>query len=313
MKYLKNLCNLLLILSLLGMNCCKKQVPVWESEDKVKIVATTTMVADLVRQIGGDHVEVYGLMNDTVNPHDYESRPVDVNATKSADLVIYSGIHLEAQLAEMLEKMEKALAVTSTMKKESLIASEDEQSSYADPHVWGDPMLWVEAVQPVVDALSKVDASNAAAYKSAGEAYVEKLKAHHQWAQSRINEIPAEHKVLVTSHDAFMYFSRAYGIEVKAIDGLAPGDKGGPKKVAALIEFIKARDLKMIFPEHAVNQKGIQAIAKDAGVKVSDKMLFSDATGVLGEKETVNGETYDLGTYLGMQKHNVNAVVEGLK
>jgi len=295
------------------LSSCNKKAEIWTSEGKVKVVATTTMVADLVNQIGGDKVEVHGLMDEGTNPHSYENKASDTVATKSADLVFYSGLHLEHKLAEALEGMSNSTAVTSGMDKASLIAPAEGVSEYSDPHVWGDPELWIEAVKPVVASLSKADAANAEYYKKRGEAYVAELVELDKWSKSRLDEIPAENRVLVTSHDAFMYLSKAYDLEVKAIDGLSPDDNAGPKKVKQLIQFIKDRKLKMIFPEHAVNAKSVESIAQDAGVAVSKLELFSDATGVSGEMETVNGETYDLGTYIGMQKHNVNAIVEGLK
>ncbi len=299
--------------TLLASSCNKKNKVIWKTDDKVKVVATTTMVTDLVKQIGGDKVEVYGLMDEGVDPHSYEGKPTDTIATKTADLVVYSGLHLEHKLADMLEKMDKSVAATTEMDKKSLITPEEELSQYADPHVWGDPQLWAKAVKPVVEALSKTDATNADYYKKRGDVYLVELNRLYVWSKKRLTEIPDEHRVLVTSHDAFMYFSRAYGLEVKAIDGLAPDDKAGPKKVKDLIQFIKDRKLKMIFSEHAVNAKSVKSIAQDAGVAISEKELFSDATGISGEMETVNGETYDLGTYIGMQKHNVNAIVGGLK
>jgi len=204
-------------------------------------------------------------------------------------------------------------AVTSGMGKSDLIIPEEKYSKYADPHVWGDPMLWAKTILVVVKALATKDPENGDKYASRGAAYLAELAELNNWAQERLSEIPAERRILVTSHDAFMYYSRAFKFEVRAIDGLAPGDKGGPKKVKELIEFIKDKQLKMIFPESAANSKGIAAIAKDAGVAVSEHELFADATGKRGEMETVNGETYDVGTYIGMMKHNVNAIVEGLK
>lgn len=303
----------LLLVALFGSSCNNKKAKIWSSTGKLKVVATTTMVADLVRQIGGDKVEVYGLMDEGIDPHSYSGKASDTNATKSADLVVFSGLDLEHKLAENLQRMDNSLAVTAGMDKESLIYPEADLSKYADPHVWGDPQLWAETINPVVGVLSKADPENADYYKKRGEAYRDDLGKLHLWSQKRLAGIPAEHRVLVTSHDAFMYFSRAYDLEVRAIDGLAPGDKAGPKKVQELIKFIKERKLKMIFAEHAVNAKSVQSIAQDAEVAVSEKVLFSDATGVLGEMETVNGETYDVGTYIGMQKHNVNAIVEGLK
>lgn len=299
--------------ALLALSCNNKKGATWKSTDKVKVVTTTTMVTDLVKQIGGDKVEVYGLMDEGIDPHSYTGKTSDTLATKSADLVIYSGLDLEHKLADMLERMENTLAVTAGIEKGLLIRPEADLSQYSDPHVWGDPQLWVKTVQPVVDALSKADAANADYYQKRGDAYIVELNELYAWSKKRLAEIPAEHRVLVTSHDAFMYFSRAYDLEVRAIDGLAPGDKAGPKKVQDLIKFIKDRKLKMIFAEHSVNAKSVNSIAQDAGVSVSDKELFSDATGSLGEIETVNGESYDLGSYIGMQKHNVNAIVEGLK
>jgi manganese/zinc/iron transport system substrate-binding protein len=298
-------------------NCTEKSV--WQSSDpfenggKLRVVATTTMVQDLVKVIGGDEVEIYGLMGDGVDPHSYTERSTDTTALKSADLVFYSGLHLEEKLQENLEHLKTSHAVTSSMERSELIIPEEKYSKYADPHVWGDPMLWAKTIDVVVDALVAKDPKNAEKYKERGVVYLEELKELNKWAKQRLSEIPVERRILVTSHDAFMYYSRAFDFEVRAIDGLAPGDKGGPKKIKELINFIKEKQLKMIFPESAANSKGIAAIAKDAGVPVSEHELIADATGRRGEMETVNGETYDLGSYIGMMKHNVNAIVEGLK
>lgn len=305
------------VLSLLAImlsNCSgKNSNQVWQSSDKLKIAATTTMVQDLVKVIGGDEVEVYGLMGEGIDPHSYTERPTDMAALKSADLVFYSGLHLEEKLQENLEKLKHSYAVTGRIEKTDLIIPEEKYGNYADPHFWGDPMLWAKAVPVVVEALVEKDPENGAKYKERGEAYLKELADLEKWAKERLSEIPAERRILVTSHDAFMYYARAFDFEVRAIDGLAPGDKGGPKKVEELIAFIKEKQLKMIFPESAANSKGIAAIAKDAGVAVSEHELFADATGKQGEIATSNGESYDLGSYIGMIKHNVNAIVEGLK
>ncbi len=308
-------------LSLLVFNSCggKGSQNVWESADgfesgaKLKIAATTTMVQDLVKVIGGDDVEIYGVMGEGVDPHSYSSRSSDRQALKSADLVFYNGLHLEETLQKNIELLKTAHRVTSGMEKSELVQPEEKYSAYADPHVWGDPLLWSKTIDVVVDALVAKDAKNGEKYKERGDAYRKELMDLSEWAKGRMREVPAERRILVTSHDAFMYYARAFDFEVKAIDGLAPGDKSGPKKVEELVAFIRERQLKMIFPESAANKKGIEAIAKDAGVAVSDKELYADATGKVGELETVNGETYDLGSYIGMIKHNVNAIVEGLK
>jgi manganese/zinc/iron transport system substrate-binding protein len=306
----------IILFSLIALlsNCSEqKSSGVWKSDDKVKVAATTTMVQDLVKVIGGDEVEIYGLMAEGMDPHSYSERSTDMTALKSADLVFYNGLHLEEKLQENLEKLKHSHAVTSGMEKMDIIIPEEKYSEYADPHVWGDPLLWAEAVPVVVEALVEKDPENAKKYKERGLMYMTELTLLEIWAKKRLSEIPAGRRVLITSHDAFMYYARAFNFEVRAIDGLAPGDKGGPKKVAELIEFIKERKVKMIFPESEANSKGIESIAQEAGVAVSKHELFADATGKQGEMETVNGETYDLGSYLGMMKHNINAIVEGLK
>lgn len=298
-------------------NCSEKSV--WRSTEpfetggKLRVTATTTMIQDLVCVIGGEEVEIYGIMADGIDPHSYTQRASDVTAITSADLIFYNGIHLEATLQGKLENLENANVVTTQLNQDELIQPSEENTKYADPHVWGDPLLWAKTIPVVVDALSKKDPANKDKYSSRGAAYREELIALHTWAKSRIGEIPVDQRYLITSHDAFMYFSRAFDIEVRAIDGLAPGDKSGPKKVAELVNFIKEKNIKMIFPESASNSKGVKAIAQDAGTAVSEHELFADACGKRGEMETSNGETYDVGTYIGMIKHNVNSVVDGLK
>ena len=318
----KRFCSLAVIgLSLLSLIGCGGNGldDIWESTEsfesgaKLKVATTTTIVQDLVRVIGGDEVDVYGLMGEGIDPHSYVERPSDMVALKSADVIFYSGLHLEEKLQENLEKLEHSYAVTSGIEKSELIIPEEKYEAYADPHVWGDPALWGKTIQVVVDVLVAKDAKNAELYKARGVAHFAELVELKSWAKNRLSEVPVEHRILVTSHDAFMYYANAFGFEVRAIDGLAPGDKGGPKKVKELVEFIKEKKLKMIFPESAANSKGISAIAKDAGVAVSEHELFADATGKRGVMETVNGETYDVGTYVGMIKHNINAIVEGLK
>ncbi len=304
------------VAGMVAVSGCGDGESIWKSKGKVKVVATTTMVADLVRVIGGDEVEVICLMQDGINPHSYVSRPSDTMAMQSADVIFYSGLHLEGKMHEVLEKLRergRAYAVTSKLTADDVIVPEEKFAGYADPHVWGDPGLWLKGVDVVVEVLSKKDAAHAQVYEQRGEAYKKQLAELRGWAQSRLDEIPPEKRYLVTSHDAFMYYERAYGLVVRAIDGLAPGDKGGPKKVRELVQFIKQKRLKTIFAESAANPKAVAAIAQEAGVKLSPHKLFADAAGKRGEMEEVRGERYDIGTYVGMIKHNINAIVEGLR
>lgn len=303
-------------LSVALVSCGKKDgnsAGIWQDEDKVHAVATSTMVADMVKIIGGDQVEVIGLMDPTVDPHDYAQTFEDTAAIKSADVVFYSGLHLEGKMQDGLEKRtakgDKVYAVSDAIPHEMILGAEHAH----DPHVWGDPAIWAHTIDEVVKGLSAVDAANASKFQQRGEVYRAELIELKAWALNRVQEIPEGQRVMVTSHDAFEYFGNAFGFKVKALQGLSSADSVGLASANKLIAFIKENDLKMIFPESSVNDKGIIAVADNAGVSVSKQHLFSDACGTPGDVVDVLGEKYDKGTYVGMIKHNVNVVVEGLK
>lgn len=290
-----------------------KSAGIWQHEEKVNVVATSTMVADMVRVIGGDKVEVIGLMDPTVDPHDYAQTFEDTAAIKSADVVFYSGLHLEGKMQDGLEKLaakgEKVYAVTDAIPHGDII----EEEGGHDPHVWGDPEIWANTIDEVVKGLSSVDAANADDYAVRGASYRTELLELKSWATARVQEIPEGQRVMVTSHDAFAYFGNAFGFKVKGLQGLSSADEAGLNSANQLVAFIKENKIKMIFPESSVNDKGIKAVADNAGVAVSEVHLFSDACGSPGDIAEVNGDSYDKGTYIGMIKHNVNTAVEGLK
>ena len=304
-------------LGVLAMSSCDKNVSIWEDEAKVNAVATSHMVTDLVQVIGGDKVEVVGMMKAGVDPHSYDQTASDVAAMNTADVIFYSGLHLEGHVQQGLEKRtakgDDVYAVTMNMMKEELIQPEEDFAAYADPHVWGDPELWSKTIDVVVEGLSKEAPAHADEFKQRGEEYRKQLLELKEWSKQRISEVPVDQRVLVTSHDAFFYFAKAYNFDVRGLQGLSTENISGVKDVEDLIAFIKERKLKMIFPESSVNKKGIQTVADKAGVKLSHEELFSDAMGESGDVVEVNGESYDRGTYIGMQKHNINTIVEGLK
>ncbi|MFC5049461.1 metal ABC transporter solute-binding protein, Zn/Mn family [Rubritalea spongiae] len=304
-------------LGIVGLNSCNKQVSIWQDEAKINVVATSTMVTDLVQVIGGDKVEVIGMMKSGVDPHSYEQTASDVAAMNTADVIFYSGLHLEGHVQEGLEKRaakgDDVYAVTKNMSKEELVQPEEEFASYADPHVWGDPELWAKTIDVVVEGLAKESPEFSAEFKERGESYRVELLKLKEWSKNRIAEVADDQRVLVTSHDAFFYFAEAYDFEVKGLQGLSTENVSGVKDVEDLISFIKERKLKMIFPESSVNKKGIETVASKAGVKLSHEELFSDAMGEPGDVVELHGESYDRGTYIGMQKHNINTIVDGLK
>lgn len=286
-------------------------------EGKLRVVTTTTMVTDMVRVIGGDRISVQGLMGPGVDPHSYQITFNDTVALRQADIIFYSGHHLEGKMQDVLEKRAKkhggVFAVTDGVAGNLLLKPQEEFKGYYDPHIWGNPKLWSKCVGVVVNALCEADPEGVADYQARAEAYTAQLVELHEWAEQRMAEIPAQQRVLVTSHDAFLYLGEAFGIEVKGLQGVSTSSEAGLKDRAELVAFIKRTQIKSIFPESSVNAKGIRAVADEAGVKVSEHELFSDAMGEPGDKVTLHGETYDRGTYIGMIKHNVNTIVDGLK
>lgn len=283
----------------------------------LRVVTTSTMVTDMVKTIGGDRLHVYGVMGAGVDPHSYQVVAADSAALLKADLVFYSGLHLEGKMQDSLEDRAKkkgdVYAVTDGIPQEKLLQPQNQFSGYHDPHVWGDPSVWVHGIDVVVAALSKADPEGAESYAERGASYRNELIDLHRWIKKRMAEVPENQRVLVTSHDAFYYFGNGFGFEVRGLQGVSTNSESGLKDRAELVAFIKQRGLKMIFPESSVNAKGIKAVASEAGVAVSLRELFSDAMGEPGDTTTLHGETYDKGRYTGMIKHNINTIVDGLK
>ena len=281
----------------------------------LEVAATTTMVADLVRNVGGDRVEVKGLMGAGVDPHLYKPTAADITTLQKARVTFYSGLHLEGQMAELFTRLGKAgrkvYPVTAAIPESELLRPAEFAGSF-DPHVWGDAALWSKCIGPIVRGLAEADAAGLADYTKRGEAYREELMRLHEWAKKRAAEVPAERRILITSHDAFNYLGRAYGFQVVGVQGISTVTEAGLADISKTVDFIKQKGVKAIFVETSVARAAIERISKDSGAKIGGE-LFSDAMGTPGTKVTVAGETYDEGTYIGMLKHNINTAVEALK
>lgn len=284
---------------------------VYSAESKLKVTATVTMVSDLVRQVGGDKVEVQGLMGPGVDPHLYKATTADLAKLRNADVVFYCGLYLEGKMQDILSSMRSSKksvhAVTDSIPKDRLIDSTD-GSNHPDPHIWFDVELWSNCVDTVVKGLSQCSPENKDHFVKRGDAYKEQLKGLHAWAKKRAAELSAEQRILATSHDAFNYFGRAYGFKVVGLQGISTVTEASLSDVVKMVEYIKQNKVKAVFVESSVPHKTLERVSQDAGVKIGGE-LFSDATGTPGQVE--NG--YDLGTYEGMIKHNLNTIVEALR
>lgn len=282
-----------------------------EAAAKIKVTTTVGMVGDLVKQVGGEQVEVTGLMGPGVDPHLYKATAADVSKLRRADVIFYNGLMLEGKMTEILEKLRRpkkhVYAVTDSVAKSKLLKPEDFEGHY-DPHLWFDVDLWSGCVDSVVKGLSAYSRKDAAAFARNGRAVKAKLKQLHQWALGRAGEIPRAARVLITSHDAYNYFGRAYGFQVIGLQGVSTVTEAGLKEMASLVDFIRKRKVKAIFVESSVSPAAIKRISEDAGVKIGGE-LFSDAMGRPGQME----HGYDVGTYEGMIRHNLNTIVDALR
>jgi manganese/zinc/iron transport system substrate-binding protein len=282
---------------------------------KLNVVTTTTMVTDMVKEIGGDRVKVVGLMGPGVDPHLYKPASGDVVKLQRAKIIFYSGLMLEGRMTDLFFRMARAgklvYAVTESIPEKDRLEP-PEFAGHWDPHVWGDPILWSNCIVTVVDGLSKADPAGAAGYAKRGQAVVASYKAMRAWALKRIAAVPREQRILVTSHDAFNYFGQAFGFQVVAVQGLSTVTEAGLADIVKTVDFIKQKKIKAIFVESSVNPAAIKRVSKDSDVKIGGE-LFSDACGALGDMHEAHGEKYDVGTYIGMLKHNVNTVVDALK
>ncbi len=254
---------------------------------KIKIVTTTTMLTDLVKTIGGDKVEVSGLMGEGVDPHLYIAGAGDIKKLTEADIVIYGGLHLEGKMTEIFEKMEKEnkkiINVGDKLDKSKIVMEEE---NVPDPHVWFDTELWKNEAEIVAAELSKINEENSAYYMENLQKYKMELDELTSYIKSSINEIPEKSRVLVTAHDAFGYFGKQFGLEVKAIQGVSTDSETGTKNINDLADFIVKRDIKAIFVESSVPKKSIEALqeavkSKGKEVKIGGE-LYSDS---LGDKE----------------------------
>lgn len=278
---------------------------------RLRVVTTTSIVTDLVRQVAGDFAQVEGLMGPGVDPHLYKPTAADIVRLQRAEVIFYNGLMLEGRMTDVFTKLARSkrhvYAVTESIPEDELLQPAAFEGHF-DPHVWFDVQLWAKCVDIVVAGLAAADAPNADAYRRQGEAVRARLAALHAWARAKADELPAERRVLVTSHDAYNYFGRAYGFTVVGLQGISTATEAGLADVARLSDFIRTRGVKAVFVESSVSPATIERVARDSGTRVGGE-LFSDA---MGEPGQIEGG-YNLGTYEGMIKHNLSTIVDALK
>lgn len=277
--------------------------------ERLKVVATVGMVADLASRIAGDRGTVTTLMGEGVDPHLYKASPGDLRLLSQADVVLGVGLHLEGRMAESLEQLGRTRRVVLVGEaiERSHVHHKADDPQQTDPHLWFDVALWAETVRPIVRALSEAEPASAEVFAKRGEEVRTSLLALDTWVRGRLASIPAERRVVVTAHDAFGYFSRAYGIEVLAIQGMSTESEASLKDLNRLVDTLVQRRIPAVFVETSVPRKTIEALREGCLARGHDVIiggeLFSDAMGAAGTPE---------GTYEGMVRHNVETIVRAL-
>jgi manganese/zinc/iron transport system substrate-binding protein len=294
------------VLSLLLLLGCASQPQRVESDGaELYIVTTTGMLADLARSVGGERVRVDALMGPGTDPHIYQASPGDISKLNRADLVLYNGLHLEGRMGEMLERLGRkkpVLALAETLPNSELI-----HDGAPDPHVWFDVILWAQLVDPLVDQLVAQDPEGESEYRNRATDVKRRLEELDRMIREELAKIPDQRRILITAHDAFRYFGRAYGIEVVGIQGISTESEASLREINHLVDLIVTRQVPAIFIETSVSEKNVQALLEGARRRGWDARvggeLFSDAMGAAGTPE---------GTYEGMLLHNVRQIVDAL-
>jgi manganese/zinc/iron transport system substrate-binding protein len=277
---------------------------------QVRVATTTNFITDLARRIGGDRVRVTGLMGPGVDPHTYKASAGDVKTLAEADLVLYGGLELEGKMGDVFARLAEhrpTVAVTRDIPREQLLG-EPQHPDRPDPHVWFDPTLWERAARTVAGELARLDPAHATEYRHNARAYVRELRGLDAYARERLAAIPERSRVLVTSHDAFRYLGRRYGLDVVAIQGTSTAAEATTADVERVAGVIAERGVKAVFVESSVPPQTIEAVLASAARRgapaTAGRELFSDAAGAEGTPE---------GTYIGMVRHNVDAIADGLR
>lgn len=288
---------LVLLTSLLILTGCQNKQ---EDNDKLNIVVTTTMITDLVSTVGGDHVNVTGLMTTGVDPHLNQAKASDATTLIAADLVVYNGVHLEAKLTDVLSKLDNAISLESGLDEGDIL--EDDEGGI-DPHIWFSVPLWKKAAIRVSQGLSELDPDNANDYDKNLQNYLGELDDLQAYITESLSVIEDDKRVLVTAHDAFNYFAHSNNFEVQSIQGISTESEASTSTISELADFIAEHQIKSVFTESSISPKTIQSLQK--------------AVESRGFKVTIGEELYsdslkDNATYIETFKLNVEAIVRAL-
>lgn len=282
--------------------------PVMAAE-KPRVVCTTGMIADAAQSIADGYVGIRALIGSGMDPHAYRQTRSDVSAMLNSDLVMWHGLSLEAQLTAFFQKLstrKKVVAVAESLPSDLLLKHDDDHDK-PDPHIWMDPTRWTVVITTITKVLAQISPRGGEIFQLRSQAYIDAIGAIDSYAQSVLETISHESRVLITAHDAFKYFGDAYGFNVMGVQGISTQTEAGLNRITELVNFIVARKIKSVFVETSVSDRNMRALIEGAASKGHSLTiggeLFSDAMGPEGSYE---------GTYIGMIDHNVTTIARAL-
>lgn len=292
----------IIVLLLVHVGCTEKVV-----DERPMVLVTTNILADAVRTIAGDDLSVEALMGAGTDPHLYKARFSDIRRLEDADLILYNGLHLEGKLSEILDQMPgRAVAVADVLPYDTLLKADD-GDDVTDPHIWFDVSLWSRVVQGVGEALAKFDHSKADRYRQRAADLASELDKLHAEVKQAVDTIPTDSRILITAHDAFGYFGRAYGIQVRGLQGISTVSEYGVRDVSSLVTFVVDNRIPAVFIESGIPPRSVESVIAGAMQRghtvVEGGMLYSDSLGGEGEPGA---------TYIGMVRHNMKTIVNAL-
>lgn len=281
-----------------------------QDRDPVKATITTGMIADAVRNVGGDLVEATALMGPGIDPHLYKPSAGDINRLGDAGIIFYNGLELEGRMGDTLAGMNRSgtltVPVAESVPEELLLPSQDYPDQF-DPHVWFDVTLWKYVVEAIAAALSEHAPDGSETFRANADTYLSHLDELDAYVLEQAGRVPEAQRVLVTAHDAFGYFGARYGFDVRGLQGLSTASEAGAGDIQDMAEFITAQEIRAIFVESSVPPATIEALQEACRSRGWDVQiggeLYSDAMGDDGTEE---------GTYIGMVRHNIDTIVPAL-
>ena len=275
----------------------------------LNVVATTGMIADLIQNVGGSVVNVNSIMGPGVDPHSYRHTRADILTMTKADAVFYHGLNLEVQMFEFFDQLSvkrTVMAITEAIDTSKLLAYDDYENAH-DPHIWMDPVIWAETIDPLVDKLCQIVPEKSDILKANAAAYLDQLYELNSYSEEVLSSVPSESAILITAHDAFAYFGAAYDFEVTGVQGISTNSEAGLYRIRELVDLLVDRNVSAVFIESSVSDRNIRALIEGAAARGHTVSLggelFSDAMGPVGSYE---------GTYIGMIDHNVTVIARAL-